>query len=162
MRRSSLRPSDKPVLIRQATPADIPSMHRLAEQAPTAAHWNEREYAALFAPEAPPRIALVAMEGVEIFGFVIARCTPDEWEIENVVVAVEHRRRGIGSGLVQQILQKARQSSARSLLLEVRDSNSAARQMYERLGFVEAGRRAAYYREPAEDALLLRCSPQDL
>ena len=150
------------MLIRPANPADISAMRALAEQSATAAHWGEREYAAVFAPEAPPRIALVATEDVEIFGFAIARCAPEEWEIENVVVSPQRRRRGVGSELVRQILRVVHQSGASSVLLEVRDSNTAARQMYERLGFAEAGRRPGYYRDPTEDALLLRCSPQNL
>lgn len=146
------------VFIRPAIFADIPALQALAEQFATAAHWSRREYAALFAAEAPPRIALVANEDEAICGFVIARCALDEWEIENVVVSPKHRRRGLGSELVRQILQAARQAGAGAILLEVRESNRAARQMYDRLGFVEAGRRPGYYREPTEDALLLRFS----
>lgn len=150
------------MLTRTATPADIPAMLALAEQAETAAHWSEREYAALFSPDAPPRTAFVAGEAGPLLGFAIARCAPGEWEIENVVVSPEHRRRGIGRELMRHILQAARQNAASSVLLEVRESNTAARQLYERLGFVEAGRRTEYYRDPVEDALLLRRSTQDL
>ena len=133
-------------------------MRALEAQAETAAHWNAREYDALFAPEAPRRIALVVAEGDEVRGFVIARCGPDEWEIENVVVAPEHRRLGIGGELVREVLRAAQEAGAAAVLLEVRESNAAARQLYERLGFAEAGRRSGYYRVPVEDALLLRFS----
>lgn len=150
------------MLIRPATRADISLMQALAEQTATAAHWGQREYGALFAAEAPPRIALVATQDAEMCGFVIARCAPEEWEIENAVVPPLHRRRGIGSELVRQILQAARQAGAGSILLEVRESNRAARQLYEQLGFAEAGRRPGYYRDPVEDALLLRRSTQNL
>jgi ribosomal-protein-alanine N-acetyltransferase len=146
------------MLIRPATPADIPALRALEQQAGTAAHWSERGYAALFSPEAPKRISLVATVEAELLGFVIARCAPGEWEIENVVVARQHRRRGIGRALVQQILQAARRAASSAVLLEVRESNTAARQLYEQLGFVEAGRRSGYYCDPAEDALLLRHS----
>ena len=148
--KSSRRLSVNIVLIRPATPSDIPLIRELEQQSETAAHWAERDYDALFAPEAPKRVALVAAEegGREIYGFAVARCGADEWEIENVVVAVGQRRRGIGSRLVRQILQAARDSGAGSVLLEVRESNVAARQLYEKLGFIETGRRASYYREP--------------
>jgi len=148
------------MLIRPATNADIPALRALEQQADTAAHWAEREYAALFAPEAPRRLALVTTEDAELLGFAVARRDPEEWEIENVVVAPQHRRCGIGSGLVRQLIYAAQESGARAILLEVRESNLAARQLYERLGFAEAGRRPAYYHSPTEDALLLRFSPE--
>jgi len=150
------------MLIRPATPADLPAMPALEQQADTAAHWSERDYDALFAPDAPRRIALLAMEIDETCGFIIARCGVDDWEIENVVVAAGQRRRGIGSALVREILQAARQAAVPAVLLEVRESNLAARQLYEKTGFTEIGRRPAYYREPPEDALLLRFSTQNL
>jgi [ribosomal protein S18]-alanine N-acetyltransferase len=151
-----------PMLIRRATATDVPSMRSLEEQAETAAHWNEREYSALFAPEAPQRVALVGAEGDELLGFIIARCGPDEWEIENVVVAPEHRRRGIGRNLVREVLHAAQDAGVATVLLEVRESNTAARQLYERLGFAEAGRRPGYYRLPVEDALVLSFSVYNL
>ena len=146
------------MLIRPATPADFPLMRTLELQSDGAAHWSEREYDALVAAQALKRIALVAVEegAPGIGGFVIARCGPYEWEIENVVVAGEHRRRGVGTGLVQEILHAAGEAGVGSVLLEVRQSNTAARQLYEKLGFRKSGERAGYYREPTEDALLFR------
>jgi len=149
------------VLIRPATHEDLAHIRALEQQTDTAAHWAEREYDALFAAEAPARVALVAVEekaegGIE--GFVIARCALDEWEIENLVVAGSKRRRGVGGELVRELLLLARQRSATSVLLEVRESNLAARRLYEKLGFSETGRRRNYYLDPLEDALLLRSS----
>jgi ribosomal-protein-alanine N-acetyltransferase len=145
--------------IRPATPADIPQIRALELQADTAAHWAEREYGALFSPDAPKRIALVAAEGDhDICGFLIARCGLDEWEIENVVVAPGRRRSGLGIALVDELLRQAGQGRIPALLLEVRESNAAARRLYEKIGFSEVGRRPAYYRDPVEDALLLKYS----
>ncbi len=144
--------------IRSATAADIPHMRVLEQQADSAAHWAEREYDALFAPEAPRRIALIADNENRVTGFLIARADLDEWEIENVVVAPERRRAGIGSALVRELLHQAAMAKATSVLLEVRESNSAARRLYENIGFVEVGRRRDYYVQPAEDALLLKYS----
>jgi len=144
--------------IRSATPADIPHMLSLAQQAETAAHWAEREYHALFAAEAPKRIVLVADEYGTLAGFLIARADLDEWEIENVVVAQGHRRTGVGSAVVEELLHQAATAKATSVLLEVRESNAAARVLYEKLGFQQIGRRPAYYANPAEDALLFKFS----
>ena len=149
------------MLIRPATPDDVPVIRELEQQTESAAHWAEREYAALFAPDAPPRIALVAADEsdiAQIHGFVIIRCALDDWEIENVVVAREHQRFGIGTKLVREVLLRARAGGATSVLLEVRESNFTARRLYEKLGFSEEGRRRNYYRGPAEDGLLLRIS----
>ena len=126
-----------------------------------AAHWAEREYTALFAPDAPPRIALVAAgeSGArQVCGFVITRCALDAWEIENVVVGEQHRQQGIGTQLIQELLLQARTRGATSVLLEVRESNLAARRFYENLGFSEQGRRKGYYQNPREDALMLQKS----
>ena len=89
-------------------------------------------------------------------GFVVARSLGSEWEIENVVVAGERRRSGIGSALMQALLQNLRSSGVAGVLLEVRESNTAARRLYEKLGFALEGRRRGYYQDPVEDALLFR------
>jgi len=147
------------MLIRAAAPADIPQIMRLAGESETAAQWGSREYDALFAPEAPKRIALVAeveSQGTGIAGFVIARCAEGEWEIENVVVEPAVRMNGIARSLLEELLREASKSHVGSVLLEVRESNAAARELYAKLGFSEQGRRPRYYRNPEEDAVLLK------
>ncbi len=161
MRRFSPLRSIDPVYIRRAAPDDLPLIRTLERQMETAAHWSSREYEAVFAVEAPRRVLLIAADEADtsdLCGFIIARCGADEWEIENVVVAQEQQRRGLGSALVGRLLHEARRSGITSVLLEVRPSNMAARRLYEKMGFSEAGRRPAYYREPPEDALILKIS----
>ena len=85
----------------------MPFIRALEQQTETAAHWAEREYDALFAAEAPMRITLVAISDADtscLIGFVIARCAIAEWEIENVVVAPEHRNHGVGIKIIQELL----------------------------------------------------------
>jgi ribosomal-protein-alanine acetyltransferase len=153
------------VLIRPATPDDVPLMRALERQTETAAHWAEREYDALFAAEAPPRVTLVATSEADagrVIGFVIARCATAEWEIENVVVTPEKRNRGLGSKIIRELLLQAQSAGATSVLLEVRESNLVARRLYEKLGFSQHGRRSNYYQGPEEDALLLCFSMTNL
>jgi ribosomal-protein-alanine N-acetyltransferase len=153
------------VLIRRATPDDVPSIRELERQTETAAHWAEREYDALFAADAPPRLALVAVSEAEsngVVGFVIARCATPEWEIENVAVAREKRRRGIGIRIIMALLHEAQVAGATSVLLEARESNLAARRLYEKLGFSRQGRRNSYYKNPDEDGVLLSFSITNL
>jgi ribosomal-protein-alanine N-acetyltransferase len=80
----------------------------------------------------------------------------DEWEIENIAVAQSSQRRGLGSALLQRLLEEARTEKAQSILLEVRESNLVARTFYEKFFFSEYGRRAGYYHNPSESAILYR------
>jgi ribosomal-protein-alanine N-acetyltransferase len=145
--------------VRPATSDDVPSLLRIEQQSDTAAHWNPRAYAALFADEAPIRKTLVVTADTpseEIRGFLIARSIGDEWEIENLVVAPEQRRQGIGAELLGVLLRELQAAGAQAVLLEVRESNAGARRLYERYGFILKGSRPRYYENPAETALLLR------
>lgn len=153
------------LLIRPATPEDIAAMLRLQRSSPEAAHWQPREYDALFAPGSPPRIALIATEDPtpEVLGFLVARSLGEhhgavEWEVENLAVDVMRRRKGLGAALVRELLFRATVAKVRWVILEVRESNLAALRLYEKAGFTCEGRRKNYYRNPAEDALLLRAS----
>jgi len=147
------------VRIRPATPADIPHIRQLEQGSDTAAHWSSSQYDALLSADGPARIVLVAAEEFAespIMGFLIVRCLPEEWEIENIVVDQPSRRRGIGSLLVRHLLPEARAVGLAAILLEVRESNRPAIQLYESIGFRQEGRRRHYYRNPQEDALLFR------
>lgn len=79
----------------------------------------------------------------------------DELHINNLAVAAGYRRRGVGTALLNYVLDEGRRLGARRASLEVRRSNEAARLLYERLGFTAAGVRRAYYTNPVEDALIL-------
>jgi ribosomal-protein-alanine N-acetyltransferase len=147
------------VEIRHATLADFPRIRALEVQSAAAAHWSAGQYGALFADSAPQRTVLVVQndhDDVQVIGFVIARCLPGEWEIENIVVAEPYKNRGIGTALVRQLLSEAEGAGATSVILEVRESNAPARRLYESNGFTTEGHRKAYYRDPVEDAILYR------
>jgi len=135
---------------------DIASLIAMERECSTAAHWTEQEYQNLFVVRDEPagRLVLVATGASMILGFLVARGLPPEWELENIVVASSVRRRGIGKQLMEALLEQARQRSGRAMFLEVRESNIAARHLYEKLGFAETGRRIAYYNSPSEDAVL--------
>jgi ribosomal-protein-alanine acetyltransferase len=144
------------VQIRHATPDDLPGVLSLEQSTPAAAHWSGEQYRRIFHDATPSRTMLVAEEGGVVLGFVAARRIELEWEIENIAVAAEKQRRGLGRSLVGELSRCARLAHATSLLLEVRESNVAARGLYEKLGFVSEGRRKNYYRAPKEDAVLYR------
>lgn len=144
--------------IRPATSADIPAMMRLVNQSATAAHWSREQYESVFGGGAPRRVALVIEEEATLQGFLVAHEAAGEWEIENVAVAGAARRRGLGTRLLGEFLERARSEGAQSVFLEVRESNRAARLLYEKWAFVASGRRPSYYHQPSEDAILYRLS----
>ena len=142
--------------IRAATVADLPAMMSLEKRAATAAHWSAEQYQALFSGSNPGRVALIMIEESTLQGLVIARVVGDEWEIENIAIAGPARRRGLGTRLLGELLDMARARGAAAIFLEVRESNHAARALYEKWAFLESGRRPVYYRNPQEDAILYR------
>jgi len=144
--------------VRPATPADIPAMMKLVNHSATAAHWSREQYDRVFGGEAPRRFALVIEETVGMQGFLVAHEISGEWEIENIAIAGAARRRGLGTRLLGEFLDHARAQHATAVFLEVRESNRAARLLYEKWAFVESGRRPAYYKEPEEDAMVYRLS----
>jgi ribosomal-protein-alanine N-acetyltransferase len=89
-------------------------------------------------------------------GFIVGRAIGEEWEIENIAVAEPIRSRGLGTRLLGEFLDLARGRGARAVFLEVRESNLAARRLYEKWVFIESGRRRRYYRDPEEDAISYR------
>lgn len=139
------------VLIREAVASDVPAMIELERRSDLASHWREEDYLRIFTDGPPARLALVAQQG-GVIGFIVTARVGSEWEIENVVVAPEIRRRGIARGLMDQVLERARGHRGVSIFLEVRESNEAARELYRSCGFVMIGKRPGYYSGPDEDA----------
>lgn len=143
------------MIVRLATPADIPAIQELERQSDAAAHWGDEIYNTLFAAGGIKRIVLVADDS-GVTGFIVASAIAQEWEIENVVVASNLRQRGIGSALIHELRQRAYAHHVQDIFLEVRESNTPARSFYAKAGFVECGRRIRYYRCPEEDAICYR------
>jgi len=140
-------------------------MRELEQNCETAAHWSAAQYDVLFAANAQARVALIAADefpSAPVMGFLIARCLPEEWEIENIIVDAQQRQRGIGTSLVRKLLADAGAAGVESAVLEVRESNRPALRLYESIGFKPEGRRKNYYRHPDEDALLYRLKIAEL
>jgi ribosomal-protein-alanine N-acetyltransferase len=95
----------------------------------------------------------------EATGHIVGFCSfwrvLDELHINNLAVLPMYRRRGVASAILGRVFDEARVLGANRATLEVRRSNDAARQLYERFGFAVAGVRRGYYRNPEEDALVL-------
>ena len=78
-------------------------------------------------------------------GYALGKVAADEAEILTIAVLPEARSKGLGRRLVEAVADKARAAGARRIFLEVSEENQAARRLYDRLGFVEVGRRQGYY-----------------
>jgi ribosomal-protein-alanine N-acetyltransferase len=139
-----------PVSIRDAAPVDIPAILTIEQSAPSAAHWYADQYQTLIGDGN----IIVAEEAGRICGFLCTHVVAGEWEIENVVVDEKFRRHGIAAALMRILLSKWEAAAGAAVLLEVRESNAAARALYEASGLREVGRRRAYYGDPVEDAIL--------
>jgi [ribosomal protein S18]-alanine N-acetyltransferase len=145
------------IAVRPGTAADLPQLMAIARHSATAAQWSPAQYENLVSSDTD-REFLVVVEDGNVCGFIVGREAAQEWEIENVAVSGSARRRGLGSRLLSEFLDRVRARGGAEVYLEVRESNRAARELYEKWGFVEGGRRKSYYQDPPEDALLLRFS----
>jgi ribosomal-protein-alanine N-acetyltransferase len=151
--------------VRPLVESDLSLVRTWMQDAPEAPAWSDDDLFRLLkvasGDERKTRRAWVAEDASELAGFAVATSLtlPDassECELELVLVPPPSRRRGIGRALVRSILAWARDAGATELWLEVRHSNERAIRLYERCGFVFAGRRPGYYVDPTEDAVLMR------
>lgn len=99
---------------------------------------------------------LVAVSDGVVAGYVGSQGVIDAADMMNLAVRQEFRRQGIAERLIGALEEALLRRGMRSLTLEVRPSNTAAAALYEKLGFVQVGRRPRYYFNPVEDALILR------
>lgn len=138
------------VLVRAASTADGAELEALAAEV-------ELSFLASRDLFRPGGVALVARSGSTLVGFVAAQLATDEAEILDLAVANAVRRQGVGRRLLEEVLRYLAARGAVRVLLEVRPSNMGALALYERMGFVQVGRRPRYYKD-GEDALLMALS----
>src|SRR5260370_27576096 len=109
-------------------------MMHLDRQSPAAAHWTKEQYRQALEHAGRDRLLLVAESSLGILGFLVASHLAPEWELENIVVAPSARRKGLGKRLLNALLAAAHETNSSAVFLEVRDSNAAARTLYEKAG----------------------------
>ena len=98
----------------------------------------------------------VALEGDRVVGYIGSQTVCGETDVMNIAVHPDYRRRGIGQILIEELIREITNLGSISLTLEVRASNAPALALYEKMGFAQVGLRKNYYRNPKEDALILR------
>ncbi len=133
------------VAVREASRDDLGKIAAIQAASPGASAWEPESYLNYG--------CLVGVREGRVAGFVAYREVGDqECEILNLAVAPEARRRGVATALAREVMAVARGA----IFLEVRVSNAAARNLYEKLGFHQAGLRQGYYHSPPEDGIVMR------
>ena len=99
---------------------------------------------------------LVALEGDVVIGYVGSQTVLGETDMMNIAVHTDYRNQGVAKNLIQTLMDTLSGQGSHSLMLEVRQSNEPARNLYASLGFETVGIRKNYYRNPKENALILR------
>ena len=124
------------------------------EQASFPTPWSESTFRNLMR-RVNARMWVAASPDAGIRGYAIAWFAGDEAELGDLAVDPAARGQGVGRALLGAVLDGARGQGICSVFLEVRESNVAARRLYERAGIQTVSRRAGYYSIPTEDALVL-------
>ena len=137
-------------LMTDAHVASIAEIEKLCFNDP----WSEKSIAS----ELNNRLSLwlVALDGDRVAGYVGSQSVLGETDMMNIAVHPDYRRQGIAESLVVSLVDALKEKGNHSLMLEVRTSNEPARKLYEKLGFTQVGLRKNYYRNPREDACILR------
>jgi ribosomal-protein-alanine N-acetyltransferase len=137
------------IAIRPAQESDLDEIWRIQAASGQAAQWNPADYLQHECPVAVDS----ALEVERIAGFAVARrIAPNELEILNLAVDPPFRRRGVARALIQELLANVRGTA----FLEVRQSNLAARKLYNGLGFQVIAVRQNYYNSPTESAIVMK------
>jgi ribosomal-protein-alanine N-acetyltransferase len=144
--------------IRRLTYADLPQVIALERRAfPTP--WS----LAMFVLELskPGGVCLAARRDGTLMGYCICSRYDTVWHIMNVAVDPSYRRSGVATSLLLELFERVGDDNAR-FTLEVRTSNAAAIELYQRFGFRTAGTRRRYYQDNGEDALIMWRTPATL
>ena len=136
--------------MRQEHVAQVAALEKLCFSDP----WSENSVASEL--NNPLSLWLVALDGETVAGYVGSQTVMDESDMMNVAVHPDFRKQGIATTLIVGLVEELRKKGSHCLTLEVRASNENAISVYRKLDFQEVGRRKNYYRNPREDALILR------
>ncbi len=139
--------------IRAFGEADAGAATAILRASPEAAQWTEWGFKELLAWRGV--VALVSEEERKASGFIIGRQAAAEAEILNLAVMPARRRKGEGGALLKAVLDEFRARQVSRVFLDVRESNEGGIAFYARHGFLKSGRRASYYRDPEEAAIVM-------
>jgi len=101
-------------------------------------------------------VYLVLESDRQLVGYAALRVLGGVGEIQRIAVLPEWRRQGYARKLLDSVVKVSSEKQAGWIVLEVRSSNENARNLYKSYGFFEEGTRKGYYRNPGDDAILMR------
>jgi [ribosomal protein S18]-alanine N-acetyltransferase len=148
-------PSNSPILIRPARAADLPRVLEV-ERAAYSSPWSGAAFESLLPRDGQGVYFRVGLLEGRVVGHGILWMVEDEAELANLAVEPGSRRRGVARRLLDHLLDEAVRSGVGRVFLEVRVSNEGAQDLYLSRGFELVGHRRNYYRNPLEDAQILR------
>lgn len=105
-----------------------------------------------------PAFVCVSASSGGLLGYGMMYAAVQEADIVNIAVSPAARRLGIGQAIMESLMAEATEKGCLEMYLEVRESNTPARALYEKLGFETIGKRKNYYKKPTEDAILMKAS----
>jgi ribosomal-protein-alanine N-acetyltransferase len=116
--------------------------------------WSKKDFEVRL--NLPQSLYMAAFYHDEMIGFLGAQIAADIADITNAAVLESYRKQKVGTRLLRRLKKELWERGVVALYLEVRVSNIAARALYQKAGFLEVGARKNYYRDPREDALIMR------
>ncbi len=145
------------VRLREMNRADMAAIIALEQELFPEDAWTPEMFATEFAQPPSRRLYLVAEEGNALIGYAGMMFTGGS-QADVVTLAVDPGRwgRGTGTALLTALVDEAEKRGYQEVLLEVREDNPRARQLYLRHGFAEIGIRRGYYQPSGVDAVVMR------
>lgn len=140
------------MIIRRMKEEDAPQV-ALIEADNFSVPWSEKSFRE--AAVKTETIYVVAEENGEILGYAGAWCVFGEADITNVCVRKVSRKQGIGTRMLQFLIEEGVNVKIKTFFLEVRESNSAAISLYEKFGFQKIGIRKNFYEKPVENGIVM-------
>ncbi len=140
-------------LVRKMTAADVPAVAQLDRMSFTLP-WPERSFQFEVNANPASRCYVADVDG-QIVGAIVGWLLVDEMHIATLATHPDFRRQGIAQALLAHVLKLAADEGALSSFLEVRESNVGAQALYRKFGYEPIGRRARYYKDNDEDAILM-------
>lgn len=138
--------------VRQMKRSDIDAVSVIEEEC-FSVPWSKRSILEAFSHT--PWQFFVAECQKRIVGYGGVYMILDEGQISNIAVLSSFRKNGIAFAILDKIIEHSKTQGASRITLELRESNSPARALYEKCGFVQVGIRPKYYTHPTENAILM-------
>lgn len=145
--------------IRRMTLDDVPAVVEL-DSLSFSLPWPERSFRFELTDNPASRCWVMDMDA-KVVGMIVAWLLVDEAHIATIATHPDHRRHGIARELLRYTLRYMSKEGAVSSFLEVRESNTAAQEMYRKFGYEVSGRRNKYYKDTDEDAILMTLNGLD-